>query len=79
MRIAMAGLTEGARYAFAGYGISLLFSDSSGLNDIYGYMWYVHAVLTGGFVAYLPFSRMLHIIMAPLVLAMGAVSERDHT
>jgi nitrate reductase gamma subunit len=29
-------------------------------------------VLTGAFVAYLPYSRLIHIIMAPIVLAMNA-------
>jgi nitrate reductase gamma subunit len=61
-----------------GYGLSLLFSDASGLTEAYGYIWYIHAILTGAFVAYLPFSRLFHIIMAPVVLAMNAVSEPDH-
>jgi len=72
MRIAMTGSPEGAQYAFIGYGISRLFVGISDLTDIYGYIWYIHAIFTGAFMAYLPFSRMLHIIMAPVVIAMNA-------
>lgn len=72
MRIAMTGSPEGAQYAFVGYGISRLFAGISDLTNIYGYIWYCHAIFTGAFLAYLPFSRMLHIIMAPVVLAMNA-------
>ncbi len=78
MRIAMTGFPNGSSYAIAGYGISMLFSNTSGLPEVYGYIWYVHAVLTGAFFAYLPFSRLLHIILAPVVLAMNAVSEHGH-
>jgi nitrate reductase gamma subunit len=75
MRIFMTGNRDGAGYAFLGYGISMLFSDLRGLTEVYGYLWYIHAILTGAFVAYLPFSRLLHIILAPVVLAMNAVSR----
>ena len=75
MRIAMTGWPAGAEYAVVGYGISMLFSESSGLTDIYGYVWYIHAILTGAFIAYLPFSKLSHIIMAPVVLAMNAASR----
>jgi len=78
VRIAMTGAPGDAPWAFVGYGLSLLFLDTSGLTEFYGYIWYVHAILTGAFVAYLPFSRLFHIIMAPVVLVMNAVSERGH-
>jgi nitrate reductase gamma subunit len=78
LRIAMTGSPAGACYAFIGYAVSTLFSDSAGLTQSYGYIWYIHAILTGIFIAYLPFSRMFHIIMGPIVLAMNAVSEHEH-
>ena len=78
MRIAMTATPPGAAYAFTGYGLSILFSGHTALNQWYGYMWYLHAVLTGAFVAYLPFSRLLHIIIAPLALPLRAVSEQRH-
>jgi nitrate reductase gamma subunit len=78
VRMAMTGAPGDVQSAFVGYGLSLLFSDASGRTEAYGYIWYIHAILTGAFVAYLPFSRLFHIIMAPVVLAMNAVSERGH-
>jgi nitrate reductase gamma subunit len=78
IRIAMTGAPGDAQCAFVGYGLSLLFSGATGLTEAYGYIWYIHAILTGAFVAYLPFSRLFHIIMAPVVLAMNAVSEHGH-
>jgi len=78
MRISMTGNPGGAEYSFLGYGLSMLFSDPKGLTGVYGYLWYIHAILTGAFFAYLPFSRLLHIILAPVILAMNAVYEHEH-
>jgi nitrate reductase gamma subunit len=72
LRMAMTGGAPGSRFAFVGQGLASLFSGSPSLTAVYGYVWYAHAVLTGAFVAYLPYSRLIHIIMAPIVLAMNA-------
>jgi nitrate reductase gamma subunit len=77
-RIAMTGRPIGAGYAFIGYPISFLFSGFPGGTVLFGYLWYFHAFLTGLFVAYLPFSRLFHIILAPVVLAAGAASDHAH-
>ncbi|UCF84305.1 MAG: respiratory nitrate reductase subunit gamma [Desulfobacteraceae bacterium] len=74
MRIAMTGIPASTTYAFIGHWISTLFSDPSTVTSIYGYVWYLHAILAGAFVAYIPFSRLFHIILAPLVLAGNVVS-----
>lgn len=74
MRMAMTGSPGGASWAFVGDLISRWLYNVE-LTGIYGYIWYLHAVLTGVFVAYLPFSRMFHMIMAPVVLAVNAASS----
>ena len=74
MRIAMTGTPQGSQYAFLGYSVSRLFGGAD-LTGIYGYIWYLHAIFTGAFLAYLPLSRMFHMIMAPVVLAMNAAAE----
>lgn len=79
MRIAMTGYPDGSVYAFFGYAVSRLFAGTAALTEAYGYVWYVHAILTGAFIAYMPFSRLVHIIMAPLVLAMNEVVDHDHS
>jgi nitrate reductase gamma subunit len=78
MRIAMTGFPEGSFYAFVGYSIGRLFFSASSLAGVYGYVWYVHAVLTGAFIAYLPFSRLLHIIISPIVLLGNAASRHEN-
>lgn len=75
MRIAMTGAPGSAAYAFVGFSISRLFSQPSVLSNLYGYGWYLHAILTGIFIVYLPFSRLLHVILSPVVLAWNAVAE----
>ncbi len=76
MRIALTGYLAGAEYSVIGYWISLLFSTPRGLTEVYGFVWYIHAALTGGFIAYIPFSRLLHIIIAPMATAMNALQEK---
>lgn len=75
LRIALTGYPAGSAYAFVGDALSRFFSGVSGLEDVYGYVWYLHAVLTGAFVAYLPFSRMFHIVLAPVLLALNAAQR----
>jgi predicted CXXCH cytochrome family protein len=78
VRISMTGFPVDAGYAVFGYGVARLFSGMTGLTELYGFVWYVHAILSGAFLAYLPFSRLMHIIMAPVVLAMTAVGKDGH-
>jgi cytochrome b subunit of formate dehydrogenase len=61
--------------SFIGYPLSLFL----GLFPIrwewiYPYAWYVHAILTGLFIIYLPFSKMFHILVSPVVLFMNSVA-----
>jgi len=72
MRISMTGYPTGSENSLVGYGVGLLFSSPRGLVEVYGFVWYIHAALTGAFIAYIPFSRLLHMIMAPVALAMDA-------
>ena len=77
MRIALAGCPPGSGYAFLGYAIGRLFSAPDGLVEVYGFVWYIHAILTGAFVAYLPFSKLFHMIIGPVVLAMNAATPHE--
>jgi nitrate reductase gamma subunit len=75
LRIALTGWPGGAGWAFFGYGVSLLLKGMSGLTETYGYVWYAHAILVGAFMALIPFTRMAHIITAPIALIINARSE----
>jgi len=75
MRIGMTGFPEDASYAFLGYWIGRVFFEASSPIGVYGYVWHLHALLTGAFIAYLPFSRLFHIILSPFILMASAVAE----
>ncbi|MDM8554638.1 respiratory nitrate reductase subunit gamma [Desulfococcaceae bacterium HSG7] len=75
LRIAMTGWPAGTEWAFLGYGVSLMFKGMTGLTDTYGYVWYLHAILVGTFIALIPFTRMSHIITAPISLIVNARAE----
>ncbi|MCF8098599.1 MAG: respiratory nitrate reductase subunit gamma [Desulfarculaceae bacterium] len=73
-RLALTGYA-GAAWAFAGAVLSRLFSAGPGLQTAYAYLWYGHAICYAAFVAYLPFSRLRHILLAPLWSAIKAGGE----
>ena len=77
MRIAMTIDIPGKSFAFIGTAISFLFNNSQNLNDLYGYVWYLHAIFTGAFIIWFPFSRMFHIVMAPLAIAINTVWHHE--
>jgi formate dehydrogenase gamma subunit len=62
--------------SFIGYPLSLLL----GLLPfrwewVYPYGWYMHAILTGLFIICLPFSKMFHILVSPMVLFINSVTK----
>jgi len=76
-RIVTTDLRPGlAVYSFGGYLVALLLRPISIPWDVvYGYLWYVHAALVAGLVAYLPFSKFLHVLISPLVVALNSASK----
>jgi nitrate reductase gamma subunit len=73
-RILTTNLQPGvAAFSFAGYLASL----ALGLIPLnwgtaYGWLWYVHAGLVAALVAYLPFSKFMHVLIGPLVAAFNS-------
>jgi len=68
-----------AQWAFTGYGVARIIRPfASGLDKLNapGLLWYIHifACLIG--LAYLPFSKMFHIIASPVSLLANAVMEQ---
>ena len=62
----------GPPWALAGAALSKLFTPGPNLQAAYGWLWYAHAICFAAFLAYLPFSRLRHILLAPLWLAIKA-------
>ncbi len=62
--------------AFAGYLLSRLFSIANvNWQLVYGYLWYVHAILWALFIAYLPLGKLKHIFTTPLSLILNYKKE----
>ncbi|UCB53233.1 MAG: respiratory nitrate reductase subunit gamma, partial [Candidatus Zixiibacteriota bacterium] len=58
------------RYSFVGWEISKLFASPGGnpasLRGLHAAVWWVHVVLAFAFIAYVAYSRLLHLITSPL-------------
>ena len=78
MRIALTGMPDGSSYAFAGHVLALGLAPlgQATLARVYGWGWYVHAVLTALTVAYIPFSQLRHMFTAPLFLLVQTIRGR---
>ncbi|MBU2547682.1 MAG: respiratory nitrate reductase subunit gamma [Proteobacteria bacterium] len=75
-RMAMTGAVDGRGFAFIGRLIGQALSGHQGLADAYGWLWYAHAILVAAFAAYLPFSRLVHMFLAPLVMIVNRVLQQ---
>jgi Fe-S oxidoreductase/nitrate reductase gamma subunit len=58
------------RYSFVGWEVSMLFASSdaaqASLAPVHAVVWWVHVLLAFGFIGYLAYSRLLHLITSPL-------------
>lgn len=70
---------SGARCSFVGLWLSRLFSGwgESGARSAHLGVWWLHALLVFGFIAAIPYTRLLHMITGPLnlFLARGTLGE----
>ena len=62
-----------AAFSFIGYLISLMLGlIPANWGAVYGWLWYVHAGLVAALVAYLPFSKFIHVLIGPIVAAFNS-------
>lgn len=54
-----------AEWSFAGFWISHLWAGTESAISVYPYLWWVHALLSLGFIAYIPYCKLFHILAAP--------------
>ena len=73
-RILTTNLRPGlAVFSSAGYLLSLALGlIPANWGVIYGWLWYIHAGLVAALVAYLPFGKFIHILIAPIVAAFNS-------
>ncbi|MDQ1372039.1 MAG: Nitrate red gam protein [Candidatus Thermoplasmatota archaeon] len=68
------GHTQDTEYSFLGHAISLALPSSSG--DWYDAAWLVHGVMSALLIAYIPFSKLFHMVATPIAIELeGLMSE----
>lgn len=80
VRILSVGLPTGrAAYAFLGYALAVILRPLNLIwTGVYPVLWYLHALLVAATIAYLPFSKFLHILITPLIAAVETAG-REHS
>jgi Fe-S oxidoreductase/nitrate reductase gamma subunit len=58
-------------FSFGGVLFSALLSSEGQAEEFYPYMWWLHALLSLGLVAYFPFSKLFHSMAAPVNIYIG--------
>jgi len=69
------GHTQDAEYSFLGYAISLVLPASSG--GWYDAAWLVHGIMSALLIAYIPFSRLFHMIATPIAIELEGIMSRE--
>jgi nitrate reductase gamma subunit len=66
-----------AGYSFVAYGVAFVFNSLAvDWVTIHRVMWWLHVILAFGLVAYLPYSKLWHIVTSPISIVMGTQAER---
>jgi nitrate reductase gamma subunit len=75
VRLLSVGLpADRAAWAFLGYAIAAILRPLNlAWTQVYPVLWYLHALLIVAVIAYLPFSKFLHILITPLVAVINTV------
>jgi len=78
-------LVEGARlsvqdpdwasWSYVGNALNKIFSGKEETEAIYPLIWWVHGILSLGFISYIPFSKLMHAIAAPINLYLAPISR----
>jgi predicted CXXCH cytochrome family protein len=68
-----------AVYSFLGYGVAALLRPLNlAWSSVYPYLWYLHAWLAVALIAYLPFSKFMHILAGPLIASLDTARKGSH-
>jgi Fe-S oxidoreductase/nitrate reductase gamma subunit len=64
-------------FSFGGLALSHLLSSAGEADAVYPYLWWLHAVICVGLVAYFPFSKLFHSLAAPVnIVVAGPAAAR---
>lgn len=68
-----------AIYSFLGYGVAALLRPLNlAWTSVYPIIWYLHAWLAIAFIAYLPFSKFMHILAGPFIASLDSARKGSH-
>jgi predicted CXXCH cytochrome family protein len=68
-----------AVYSFLGYGVAALLRPLPlAWPSVYPYLWYLHAWLAVAFIAYLPFSKFMHVLAGPFIASLDTARKGSH-
>jgi nitrate reductase gamma subunit len=68
-----------AVYSFLGYGVAALLRPLNlAWSSIYPYLWYLHAWLAVALIAYLPFSKFMHVLAGPFIASLDTARKGSH-
>lgn len=67
--------TMNQEYSFFGYAISMLMPSSWGAY--YDQVWLIHGVMSALFIAYIPFSKLFHMIATPIAIEAEHMSPSE--
>jgi nitrate reductase gamma subunit len=68
-----------AVYAFLGYGVAALLRPLHlAWPSVYPYFWYLHAWLAVALIAYLPFSKFMHVLAGPFIASLDTARKGSH-
>jgi nitrate reductase gamma subunit len=79
VRILTTDLRSGlAAFSFVGWGVSAALRwVGADWGAVYPWLWYAHAGLVAALVAYLPFSKFIHVLIGPVVAAVNAARNTE--
>jgi len=69
------GHTTNQEYSFLGYAFSLLMPASVG--GLYDQAWLIHAVMSALLIAYIPFSKLFHMIATPIAIEVDRLLPKE--
>ncbi len=76
LRISLTPLVPELRFSFIGYYLAGLFRGMGGAPTLATGLWVFHSTLNAVLLAYLPYSKFMHIINSPVEIMLNASEER---
>lgn len=69
------GHERNVEYSFLGYAFSLAMPSSAG--EWYDHAWLVHAIMSALLIAYIPFSKLFHMIATPIAIEVDRLMSEE--